>query len=121
MPEAIERVTQALQTEGFGVLTENDVQATLRKKIGVEFRPYKILGACNPMLAFRALTAAPEVGLWLPCNVTVTQTESGWTDISIIDPISMLGFVGRQELAPIADEARAKLSRVAELLKSELN
>jgi len=114
--DAVMRVTNALKAEGFGVLTEIDVKATLKQKINVDFRPYKILGACNPPLAYRALSAAPEVGLLLPCNVTVAQAENG-IDVSLVDPISMLGFVARPELEPIASEARVRLERVAAALK----
>ncbi len=113
---ALTRVTEALKAEGFGVLTEIDVQATLKKKLDVDFRPYRILGACNPPLAHRALVAAPEVGLLLPCNVVVAQTETG-VEVSLVDPIGMLGFVNRPELEPIAAEARARLERVAQALK----
>ncbi|MBI5878462.1 MAG: DUF302 domain-containing protein [Chloroflexi bacterium] len=114
--EAVNRVTSALKTEGFGVLTEIDVKATFKQKLNIDFRPYKILGACNPPLAHRALSAAPEVGLLLPCNVTVAQTESG-VDVSLVDPITMLGFVANPALEPIAAEARARLERVANALR----
>jgi uncharacterized protein (DUF302 family) len=114
---AQKRVTAALKQEGFGVLTEIDVQSTFKQKLGVDFRPYKILGACNPSLAQRALSAAPEVGLLLPCNVTLSQVEPGTTEVSIVDPLAMLGFVGRPELEPVAEEARARLARVAAALK----
>jgi uncharacterized protein (DUF302 family) len=115
--DAVARVTAALKAEGFGVLTEIDVKDTLKKKINVDFRPYKILGACNPPLAHRALMAAPEVGLLLPCNVTVAAAEKG-VDVALVDPIAMLGFVGKAELEPIAEEARVKLARVAQALKA---
>jgi uncharacterized protein (DUF302 family) len=115
--DAVARVTAALKTEGFGVLTEIDVKETLKKKIDVEFRPYKILGACNPPLAYRALSAAPEVGLLLPCNVTVSYVEDNVTDVAIIDPLSMLGIVQHPDLEPVAEEARARLDRVVETLK----
>ncbi len=114
---ALVRVTEALKAEGFGVLTEIDVKETLKKKLGVDFRPYKILGACNPPLAHRALTAAPEVGLLLPCNVTVAQADENTIEVSIVDPMAMMGFVGRPELEPIAEEARARLERVASALQ----
>jgi uncharacterized protein (DUF302 family) len=114
---AQKRVSAALKQEGFGVLTEIDVQSTFKQKLGVDFRPYKILGACNPPLAYRALTAAPEVGLLLPCNVTLSQSEPGTIEVSIVDPLTMLGFVGRPELEPVAEEARARLARVVETLK----
>lgn len=117
LPSAVQRVTEALRTEGFGVLTEIDVQATLKNKLNVDFRPYKILGACNPTLAHRALTTAPEAGLLLPCNVTVAQVDGNTVEVSIVNPINMLGVVGRPGLEPIAEEANARLSRVAEALK----
>ena len=113
---ALQKVTDALKAEGFGVLTEIDVKATLKKKLDVDFRPYKILGACNPSLAYRALSAAPEIGLLLPCNVTVAQVDDG-IEVGIIDPLGMMGFVGKSELEPIADEARQRLERVAKALQ----
>ena len=115
---AIQRVTDALKAEGFGVLTEIDVKETLKKKIDVDFRPYKILGACNPALSHRALTAAPEVGLLLPCNVTVSQEGEGVIAVSIVDPIAMLGVVKHPELESVANEARTKLERVAASLQN---
>jgi uncharacterized protein (DUF302 family) len=119
MPNAIVQVTEALKVEGFGVLTEIDVQATLKKKIDVDFRPYVILGACNPKLAHRALTAAPEVGLLLPCNVTVSQVDPNTIEVSLVDPIGMLDFVKRPELASVAAEAGERLARVAAALGKE--
>ncbi len=116
---ALERVTAALKTEGFGILTEIDVQATLKKKLDVDFRPYKILGACNPPLAYRALQAAPEVGLLLPCNVTVSQ-EDDHCLASLVDPIATMDFVQNPALAPIAEEARTRLERVAAALTAPL-
>jgi uncharacterized protein (DUF302 family) len=115
--EALQRVTAALKDEGFGVLTEIDVKDTLKKKLNVDFRRFKILGACNPPLAHRALTVAPEAGLLLPCNVTVSEPEPGLTDVSIVDPLTMMGVVAKPELEPIAQEARARLERVAGALK----
>ena len=115
--EALTRVTAALKAEGFGVLTEIDVKETLKKKLDVDFRPYKILGACNPPLAYRALSAVPEAGLLLPCNVTVSYVEDNVTDVAIIDPLSMLSLVQHPDLEPIAEEARARLDRVAAALK----
>jgi uncharacterized protein (DUF302 family) len=113
---ALVQVTAALKAEGFGVLTEIDVKDTLKKKLDVDFRPYKILGACNPPLAYRALSAAPEVGLLLPCNVTVSYVADDVTEVSIVDPLSMLGFVQHPALEPVAEEARARLDRVAAAL-----
>lgn len=115
---AIQRVTEALKVEGFGVLTEIDVKETMKKKLDVDFRPYMILGACNPALSHRALTAAPQVGLLLPCNVTVSQEGEGLVNVSIVDPISMLGVVQHPDLETVAQEARAKLERVAASLKN---
>ena len=116
--EALTQVTAALKAEGFGVLTEIDMKETLKKKLDVDFRPYKILGACNPPLAYRALSTAPEVGLLLPCNVTVSYVEEHVTEIAIIDPVSMLGFVNHPDLEPVAEEARARLDLVAKALQN---
>lgn len=116
---ALDRVIAALKVEGFGVLTEIDVKETLKKKLDVDFRPYKILGACNPALAYRALSAAPEVGLLLPCNVTVSMAEDGIVDVSLVDPLTMLGVVENAELALVAQEARTRLERVGAALQDE--
>jgi uncharacterized protein (DUF302 family) len=113
--EAVERVTGALKQEGFGVLTEIDVKATLKKKLDADFRKYAILGACNPPLAHRALNTELEIGLLLPCNVIVYEENEG-SMVSIVDPLSMLGVVQSPELKPVAEEARARLERVAEAL-----
>ncbi len=110
------RTIDALKVEGFGVLTEIDVKETMKKKLNVDFAPYKILGACNPPLAHRALTAAPEVGLLLPCNVTVRQVAEGEIEVALIDPIMMMSVVSHPDLKPVADEARARLQRVAQSL-----
>ncbi len=112
------RVSEALKAEGFGVLTEIDVKATLKKKLDVDFRPYKILGACNPPLAYRALQAAPEVGLLLPCNVTVSYVEDNVTDVSLVDPLTMLDVISQPDLQAVAAEARARLDRVAAALRA---
>ena len=109
--EAITSVTAALKTEGFGVLTEIDVQATLKQKLGADMAPYMILGACNPPLAHRVLTAEPEIGLLLPCNVIVYKDPAGMTTVSAIDPEAQFTLVGRAELAPLAREVGERLRR----------
>ncbi len=114
---ALARVVAALKVEGFGVLTEIDVKETLKNKLGVDFRPYRILGACNPPLAHRALSTAPEVGLLLPCNVVVAEAEAGVTEVSLVDPLAMLGVVAYADLKPVAEEAAARLARVAASLE----
>ena len=111
--EAAERVRAELKAEGFGVLCEIDVQATLREKLGVEQEPYTILGACNPPLAHQALAAEPELGTLLPCNVVIYERD-GETHISAIDADRMLSIVDNDELAPVAAQVRAKLASVVE-------
>jgi uncharacterized protein (DUF302 family) len=114
--QAVERTKAALKTEGFGVLTTIDVRQTMREKLDVDFEPYVILGACNPTLAHRALTAEHELGLLLPCNVVV-HAHDGATAVSVVDPVQMLGFVGdNPELRAIAAEAAAKLRRAVAAL-----
>jgi uncharacterized protein (DUF302 family) len=113
VPDAIERVRAELKEEGFGVLCEIDVQATLKEKLGVDGEPYVILGACNPPLAHAALEAVPELGTLLPCNVVVYR-RNGETHISAIDAERMLSVVGDDNLSPIALEVREKLARVVE-------
>ena len=115
---ALVKTIEALKAEGYGVLTEIDVRDTFKKKLDVDFPPYKILGACNPPLAYRALTAAPEVGLLLPCNVTVRQLEVGTMEVALIDPLMMMSVIQNPALSPVADEARARLERVAQRLMS---
>lgn len=110
--DAIEQVTMALSEEGFGVLTEIDVKETLKKKIDVDFRPYKILGACNPAFAHKALLAEPQIGTMLPCNVVVQVDESGKTIVSAVDPMASMQAVESEALGAIAGEVRAKLEKV---------
>ena len=115
---ALTRAIEALKVEGFGVLTEIDIKDTLKKKLDVDFPPYKILGACNPSLAHRALTIDPQVGLLLPCNVSVRQIEDGTSEVSLIDPLVMLGVITNPRLKEVAEEARIRLERVAAALKN---
>jgi uncharacterized protein (DUF302 family) len=116
--EAVARVTEELKKEGFGVLTEIDVAATLKAKLGVEKRPYKILGACNPKLANQAIDAEPDIGLLLPCNVVVRVDERGQVIVGFMDPLPVLGLVERKELESLGSEVRAKLMRVRDALAS---
>jgi len=111
--DAAERVRDELKAEGFGILCEIDVQATLKEKLGVDGEPYLILGACNPPLAHRALEAEPDLGTLLPCNVVVYQ-RGGKTQISAIDAERMLSIVGNDALAPVAAEVRSRLAAVVE-------
>ena len=115
--QAVERVTGALKEQGFGVLTEIDVKATLKKKLDVDFRKYVILGACNPPLAHRALSADLEIGLLLPCNVVIYE-DQGASNVSIADPVAMLGLAEKAGVGPIAVEARERLQRVLKALQA---
>jgi uncharacterized protein (DUF302 family) len=108
--DAVAMVRETLKDEGFGVLTEIDVQATLREKLGEELEPYLILGACNPQYAHRALQLEPELGALLPCNVVV-YAEDGATHVSAVDPVAMLAIVGNERLDPVAAEIRARIER----------
>jgi len=111
--QALARAREALGREGFGVLTEIDVTATLRKKLDVEFRPYIILGACNPPLAHRALQAELDIGLLLPCNVIVYATDDpGHTVVAALDPVEALSLSGNDAIQPIAEDVRRRLQRV---------
>lgn len=116
--QALEKVIQALQEEGFGVLTRIDVKETLKEKLSADFRKYAILGACNPLLAHRALSADLDAGLLLPCNVVVYEEGEG-SVVGIMDPIAMLGIISNPELEAVAREARSRLVRVSEALGSE--
>jgi uncharacterized protein (DUF302 family) len=114
--DTLEKVTRALKDEGFGILTSIDVKETMKKKLDVDFRKYTILGACNPPLANRALTARPDVGLLLPCNVIVYE-EGDKTVVNIIDPLSMTSFIQDPALDQVADEAHQRLKRVSDAIQ----
>jgi uncharacterized protein (DUF302 family) len=114
--EAIEKVTDALKEEGFGVLTEIDVKATLKKKLDVDFRPYRILGACNPPFAYQALQAEDKIGTMLPCNVIVQQTGESVVEVAAVDPITSMQTIENPGLAEVAKQVQAKLKKVIENL-----
>lgn len=110
--DAVQKVTDALQNEGFGVLTTIDVQATLKKKLGLDTEKYLILGACNPQFAHRALEAEPELGLLLPCNAIVYEDKAGGVHVAVLDPVRALSIVENPALEPVAAEVRERLQRV---------
>ena len=112
--DTVIRATEELMKEGFGVLTEIDVKATLKKKLDVDFRNYRILGACNPPFAYQALQAEAQIGLMLPCNVVVQENENGRTIVSAIDPLASMQAVENESLGEVAEQVRAKLQKVIE-------
>lgn len=115
--ETVPKVTEALKAEGFGVLTEINVKETMKKKLDKDFRKYVILGACNPNLAYQALSSEIEIGMLLPCNVIVYEDDAGDTVVAAQDPQAALGIVGNPALKPVAGEARTRLARMIASLK----
>jgi uncharacterized protein (DUF302 family) len=114
---AVSKTTEALKTEGFGIITEIDMQGKLKEKLGVEYKKYKILGACNPAFAYKALQVEEKIGTMLPCNVLVIDKENGTTEVAAINPIASMMAVQNSALGPLAQEVADKLKRIIDFLK----
>jgi uncharacterized protein (DUF302 family) len=114
--ETLEKATAALKDQGFGILTEIDVQGTLKQKLNVEFRKYRILGACNPPFAYQALQAEDKIGVLLPCNVIVQETTDGGVEVSAMDPAEAMGMIDNADLKDVAEQVRARLQQVIDSL-----
>ena len=115
--EAIEKVTEELKKEGFGVLTEIDVKETFKKKLNLDFRKYRILGACNPQMAYRAISSENKIGTMLPCNIIVQELQDGSTEVAAVDPVASMTAIDNPELGEVALEVQSRLKKVIEQLQ----